>query len=50
MISGESIFSILPPPCRGRAGVGVDAVDIHDSTPILTFPLQEGRNSCGGSE
>jgi cobyrinic acid a,c-diamide synthase len=35
----------LPPPCRGRAGVGVEALSPTTSTPILTFPLQGGRKS-----
>ncbi|MBI5006350.1 MAG: A/G-specific adenine glycosylase [Nitrosomonadales bacterium] len=36
--------SLLPPPCRGRAGVGVKLLSSCDSTPILTFPLQGGRD------
>ncbi|MDD4911086.1 MAG: RNA methyltransferase [Sideroxydans sp.] len=36
----------LPPPCRGRTEVGVETLrDAKISTPILTFPLQGGRNS-----
>ena len=33
---------LLPPPCRGRAGEGVETSST--STPILTFPLQGGRD------
>jgi hypothetical protein len=43
MISGKSIYSILPPPCRGRVGVGVETEVLHDSTPILTFHPQGVR-------
>ncbi len=32
-------------PLRGRAGEGVEPSISHNSTPILTFPLQEGMNS-----
>ncbi len=35
---------ISPPPCRGRVGEGIEATMPSSSTPILTFPLQEGRN------
>ncbi len=38
----------FPPPCRGRAGEGVET--FHCSTPILTFPLQGGRNGDVPSE
>ncbi len=35
----------LPPPCKGRTEVGVDALCGSEiSTPILTFPLEGGRN------
>jgi uncharacterized short protein YbdD (DUF466 family) len=34
----------FPPPCRGRDREGVEIPELHDSTPILTFPLQGGRD------
>ncbi len=34
--------SLLPPPCRGRVGEGVETS--QTSTPILAFPLQGGRD------
>ena len=50
---GESSYSIRaeisPPPCRGRAREGVETPPSHCSTPILTFPLQGGRNGYGDS-
>ncbi len=39
-----------PPPCRGRARVGVETVSNHNSTPIPTFPLQGGRSKHGANE
>jgi len=36
--------AISPPLCRGRAREGVEAFIPSGSTPILTFPLQRGRN------
>ena len=33
-----------PSPCRGKAREGVETLAPHDYTPILTFPLQGGRN------
>jgi len=45
---------LFPPPCRGRAGEGVDTTPSHCSTPILIAPslcsppLQGGRNRVGG--
>ena len=50
MISKKSLCSKLPPPCRGRGGVGVETEVFHESTPILTFPLQGGRNNRGVRE
>ncbi|MBU0622938.1 MAG: tRNA glutamyl-Q(34) synthetase GluQRS [Gammaproteobacteria bacterium] len=35
---------LLPPPCRGRDGEGVEASLSHCSTPIPAFPLQGGRS------
>jgi len=40
--------SISPPPCRGRAREGVETPHPLNSTPILAFPLQGGRN-CGSN-
>ena len=45
----EKIFGppTFPPPCRGRAREGVEVILFHDikpTTPILTFPLQGGRD------
>jgi len=34
----------LPPPGKGRAGEGVEALLSNHSTPIPTFPLQGGRS------
>ncbi|MDH4216004.1 MAG: NUDIX domain-containing protein [Gallionella sp.] len=34
--------ALLPPPCRGRVGEGVEV--INASTPILAFPLHGGRD------
>jgi A/G-specific adenine glycosylase len=34
--------ALLPPPCRGRVGEGVEKTST--STPILTFPLHGGRD------
>jgi A/G-specific adenine glycosylase len=34
--------ALLPPPCRGRVGEGVETVPT--STPVLAFPLKEGRD------
>jgi hypothetical protein len=36
-----------PPPYRGRAREGVEKWTLLNSTPILTFPLQGGRNWFG---
>ena len=41
---------LSPPPCRGRARVGVEVLELNDSTPILTFPLQGGRNWIDAKE
>jgi hypothetical protein len=46
----SSLANLPPPPCRGRVGVGVELWLIHDSTPILAFPLQGGRNGLGTHE
>ncbi|MBI5890397.1 MAG: MHS family MFS transporter [Nitrosomonadales bacterium] len=35
----------LLPPCRGKAGMGVESVSSTDSTPTLTLPLQGGGNA-----
>jgi len=35
-----------PPPCRGRVREGVETLLTRTSTPILSFPLQGGRD-CG---
>jgi len=35
-----------PPPCRGRAGEGVESMHSDTSTPIPTFPLQGGRSGA----
>jgi len=37
-----------PPPCRGRVREGVETLLTRTSTPILSFPLQGGRD-CGHS-
>ncbi|MBU0623174.1 MAG: PD-(D/E)XK nuclease family protein [Gammaproteobacteria bacterium] len=34
--------SLLLPPCRGKAGMGVEAGVQNDSTPTLSLPLQGG--------
>src|SRR5215204_5235585 len=44
------LYSILLPPRRGKAGKGVKCYGVSYrialiSTPILTFPLEGGRNS-----
>ncbi|NOT98215.1 MAG: efflux RND transporter periplasmic adaptor subunit [Sideroxydans sp.] len=44
MKSNNSLTPQSPPPCRGRAREGVETFDRLNSTPILTFPLQGGRN------
>jgi hypothetical protein len=44
LIQDNPFADTSPPPCRGRARVGVETAEYHDSTPILTFPLQGGRN------
>ncbi len=41
---------ISPPPCRGRAREGVETLLSRRSTPILTFPLQGGRNNRAPSQ
>jgi hypothetical protein len=41
------IDTTSPPPCRGRVREGVEAMYFHDSTSILAFPLQGGRNGFG---
>ena len=43
MISNQSIDTTSPPPCRGRAREGVEAVALLNSTPILTFHPQGVR-------
>ncbi len=39
----EAINSLLP-PCRGKAGMGVESRSGNISTPTLTLPLQGGGN------
>jgi len=34
-----------PPPCRWRVREGVEMLECDELTPILTFPLQGGRNN-----
>ncbi len=34
----------LLPPCRGKAGMGVELSNVHVSTPTLTLPLHGGGN------
>lgn len=40
----ESINYQLLPPCRGKAGMGVESSNSNVSTPTLTLPLQGGGN------
>ena len=40
--------NLLPPPCRGRAGEGVEV--LPTATPILAFPLKEGRDVSAANE
>jgi tetratricopeptide (TPR) repeat protein len=46
----NSLGHLSPPPFRGRAREGVEMLEFNDSTPILTFPLQGGRNWFGANE
>ncbi len=36
----------LLPPCRGKAGMGVEQCEIQTSTPTLTLPLQGGGDDA----
>jgi glutamyl-Q tRNA(Asp) synthetase len=38
---------VLLPPCRGKAGMGVELCDNTTSTPSLTLPLQGGGDIVG---
>ncbi|HEU0219200.1 MAG TPA: A/G-specific adenine glycosylase [Gallionella sp.] len=40
--------NLLPPPCRGRVGEGVEIMPT--STPILAFPLKGGRDVSAANE
>ncbi len=41
----DALPQLFPPPSRGRAREGVETLLPHCSTPILTFPLQGGRDA-----
>ncbi|MFZ3019683.1 MAG: MEKHLA domain-containing protein [Gallionella sp.] len=43
-LTGKHLLDTHPLPCRERAGERVEALSSLDSTPILTVPLQGGRN------
>ena len=47
LTDGWQINRTPHPPCREMAGEGVEALLPNCSTPILTFPLQGGRNEGG---
>jgi A/G-specific adenine glycosylase len=42
--------NLLPPPCRGRVGEGVELLRSTAFTPVLAFPLKGGRDVLAVNE